>query len=203
MENTVKLLDLKPDQFLAVVYTSKKLTEELNQHIYDAFNDFDCHEMLEPYLKGCRNWSIGLYNQNYIEVSDKDDFLEAVGQHIQALATTDKVIKAYNKCQKLKQANSNLFGYTVENELRDAVLDEINQTAKYYEDLSYQVYCKETTNEQLNDWIDSEIIGCERYPFDTLVIDLTTGEVHDEQPEATIPTDQLEAIRQAVAAAQN
>lgn len=203
MENTVKLLDLKSDQFLAVVYTSKKLTEELNQRIYDAFNDFDCPEMLEPYLKGCSDWSIGLYNQNYIEVSDKDDFLEAVGQHIQALATTDKVIKAYNKCQKLKQANSNLFGYTVENELRDAVLDEINQTAKYYEDLSYQVYCKETTNEQLNDWIDSEIIGCERYPFDTLVIDLTTGEVHDEQPEATIPADKLEAIRQAVAAAQN
>lgn len=201
MENTVKLLDLKPAQFLAVVYTSKKLTEELNQRIYDAFNDFDCPEMLEPYLKGCRYWSIGLYNNNYIEVSDKDDFLEAVGQHIQALATTDKVIKAYNKCQKLKQTNSNLFGYTVENELRDAVLDEINQTAKYYEDLSYQVYCKETANEQLNEWIDSEIIGCERYPFDTLVIDLTTGEVHDEQPETTVPTDQLEAIRQAVAAA--
>lgn len=201
MENTVKLLDLKPEQFLAVVYTSKKLTEELNQRIYDAFNDFDCPEMLKPYLKGCRDWSIGLYNRNYLTVSDTDDFLEAVGQHIQALATTDKVIKAYNKCQKLKQANSNLFGYTVENELRDAVLDEINQTAKYYEDLSYQVYCKETANEKLNEWIDSEIIGCERYPFDTLVIDLTTGEVHDEQPETTVPTDQLEAIRQAVAAA--
>lgn len=201
MENTVKLLDLKPEQFLAVVYTSKKLTEELNQLIYDAFNDFDCPEMIRPYLKGCSDWSIGLYNSNYLTVGDTDDFLEAVGQHIKALATTDKVIKAYNKCQKLKQANSNLFGYTVENELRDAVLDEINQTAKYYEDLSYQVYCKETANEQLNEWIYSQIIDCESYPFDTLVIDLTTGEVHDEQPETTVEADQLEAIRKAVAAA--
>lgn len=195
MENTVKLLDLRPAQFLAAVYTSKELTDKLNNCIYEAFSDFECREMLEPYLKGCSDWSIGIYNNNYIEISDKDDFLEAVGQHIRALATTDKVIKAYNKCQKLKQANSNLFGYTVENELRGAVLDEINQTAKYYEDLSYQVYCKEIANEQLNEWIDSEIIGCERYPFDTLILDLTTGEVRDERPKTTVSADQLKATQ--------
>lgn len=195
MENTVKLLDLQPAQFLAIVYTSKELTEKLDQCIYAAFDDFEYREMIEPYAKGCSNWSVGLYNNNYIEVSDKDAFLEAVGRHIQLLATTDKVFKAYNKCQKLKHSDSNLFGYTVANELRDAVLDEINQTTKYYEDLSYQVYCKETANEQLNAWIDGEIIGCLRYPFDTLILDLTTGEVRDEQPKTTVPTDQLEAIK--------
>lgn len=196
-QTKVRLLDLAPDQFLAVCYTSKKLTKEISIAIYDSFNDF-FSEMISPYLIGVGNYNIGLYNQNYIKVTEPDEFFVAVGDHIKALATSEEVTKLYNKCQKLKDEGNNLFGYTVEKELKDAVLDEANQIAKYYEDMDYQVYWKATDDEQLNKWVDIEIIGCERYPFNTLVIDLTTGEVRDERPETTVPADQLEAIRKAM-----
>ena len=197
----VRLLDLKPEQFLAVCYTSKKLTDAIDSAIDDAFRDFEFNEMIEPYLRGVGDYSVGLYNQNYIRVYDAEEFLQAVGNHIEMLATSDRVIEVYNHAKELKDKHSNLWRYTVEIDLKNAVLDEINQIADYYEKLGFAVYSKDTTDKNLLEFVENELIGCERYPFDTFILDLTTGEVHDEQPETTVPADQLEEIRKAVAAA--
>ena len=89
----------------------------------------------------------------------------------------------------------------MENELRDALVDEAKQIASYYEDLSYQVYCKATDSDKLTDFVATNILEIEDGNFEGLEINLNTGEVYQTQPEATIPADQLEAIRQAVAAA--
>lgn len=199
----VNLLDLKPDQFLAVCYTSKKLTDAIDKEIGESWGR-DIEELIFEYLRdehGAADWSFGMFSPCHITVKDADKFLDAIAAKVKSVCATNEVIASVKHCEALRAANSNLWRYTVENELKEAVYNEAKSYCDWYEEMSMAVYNKDATNQNLLEYVESEIIGCERYPFDTLVIDLTTGEVHDEQPETTVPTDQLEAIRQAVAAA--
>lgn len=199
----VRVLDLKPDQFLAVCYTSKKLTDAIDKEIGESW-ERDIEELIFDYLRGehgAADWSFGMYSPCHLTVKDADKFLDAIAAKVKSVCATNEVIASVKHCEALRAANSNLWRYTVENELKEAVYNEAKGYCDWYEEMSMAVYNKDATNQNLLEYVENEIIGCERYPFDTLVIDLTTGEVHDEQPETTVPTDQLEAIRQAVAAA--
>lgn len=203
MTKQVKLLDLEPAQFLAVCYTNSELKDKLNTVIYDAFNDFEFGDMIKPYFKnGVRDYSIGLYNQNYFDITDEAGFMEDVADHIKELATSEPVIKAYNHCKALRDKDSNLFAYTVQTRLKEAVLAEINHIARYYEDLSYCVYCNDIEDEHILDYVDSDIIGCELWPFDEIAIDLITGEIVDYSEQTFIDEELLEQIKQAVTAAE-
>lgn len=201
----VRLLDLKPDQFLAVCYTSKKLTDAIDEEIGESwYRDID--ELILGFFHTsprAADWSFGMYEQCYLSVIDEDLFLDAVRRKVDSVCATNEVIASVKHCEALRAANSNLWRYTVKNELKNAVYREAKNYCDWYEEMSSATYRKDATNQNLLEYVESEIIGCERYPFDTLVLDLTTGEVHDEQPETTVQADQLEAIRQAVAAAQN
>lgn len=195
-----RLLDLDPTAFLLVAYQNKAYTEAIDEAI-NTYANYDFEEFITNYLDGCANYSFGLYCANYLHIQDPDRFFEAMTDKVKEIATSEKVIKAVEKCQKLKDANSNLFAYTVENELKNALADEAQQIASYYEDLSYQVYCKATNSDKLTDFVATNILEIEDGNFEGLEINLNTGEVYQTRPSATIPTDQLEAIRQAVAAA--
>lgn len=199
----VKLLDLKPDQFLAVCYTSKNLTDAIDKEIGESW-ERDIEELIFEYLRaehGAADWSFGMYSPCHLTVKDADKFLDAIAAKVKNVCATNEVVASVKHCEALRAANSNLWRYTVENELKEAVYNEAKGYCDWYEEMSMAVYNKDNTNQNLLEYVESELIGCERYPFDSLILDLTSGEVHDEQPETTVPTDQLEAIRQAVAAA--
>lgn len=200
----VRLLDLKPEQFLAVCYTSKKLTDAIDKEIGESW-ERDIEELIFGYLRGdyygAADWSFGMYSPCHLTVEDADKFLDAMANKVKMVCATNEVIASVKHCEALRAANSNLWRYTVENELKEAVYNEAKGYCDWYEEMSMAVYNKDATNKNLQEYVENEIIGCERYPFETLILDLTTGEVHDEQPETTLPADQLEAIRKAVAAA--
>lgn len=199
----VRLLCLKPDQFLAVCYTSKKLTDAIYEEIDESWNR-DIEEIIFGYVRGKRgaaDWSFGMYSPCHLTIRDADKFLDAIAAKVEDGPATNEVIASVKHCEALRAANSNLWRYTVENELREAVYNEAKGFCDWYEEISMAVHNEDTTNLNLLEYVGSEIIDCERYPFDTLTLDLTTGEVHDERPETTVQTDLLEAIRKAVAAA--
>lgn len=198
MTKQVKILSLPTEQFLAVCYSDKKYMNAIDE-VISRFADYYLDEIIVAYLEGCNGFSIGLYNQNYIKVSDPDRFFDAMTRKAEEIATSDKVIKAVEKCKKLKDANSNLFGYTVENELRDAIMDEAKSICDYYEALSYEVYSKNTSNEQLNDFVFNNIQLDEDLAFDGLVVDLETGAITDTSVQTYVGSGTLDAIKQALA----
>lgn len=197
MTKQVQILSLPTKQFLAVCYSDSRYMDAIDETITE-FAEADFNELICDYLEGC-NYSIGLYNHNYITVKDTTAFFDGMANKVEHIATSDKVIKAYNHAKALKEADSNLFGYTVENELKDAIMDEVIQIAKYYEDMQYRIYCKDTENEQLNDFVFNNIQFDVSLYFGGLVVDLETGAVTDTSVQTYIGADTLNAIKQAMA----
>ena len=193
MKKQIKLIDLTASQFLAVVYTSEKLTNKLCSQIDDSYTE-EANDSIADYLMGC-NWEFGMYTRTYLKVTDPDSFMQGIASKIEAVGATDLVVKAYKHCQKLRDTNSNLYVATIIRALVPALEREIKEQASHYEDMSYSIYCKDVTDENLQGFVDVNILGCEYTGWSNYTLDLTTGEVSDLSTVTAVEPDQLKAIK--------
>lgn len=193
---SVKLTDLPAENFLQVVFTSEKLTRELDEHFNESAN-YDFEELICTYLDGCR-YSLGTYNQNYITVESSTDFLDGIERKAKEIATSQQVLSLVKQCKALQDKGSNLFEYMVCNELKDAVLNEAEGIADYWEGISYAIYNKDASDKELKEQTQSNVLDTESYPFESMILDLTSGKVFDTIPETTITPDQLKAVAAAL-----
>ena len=161
----MKKLDSMPiDERLKLIYSSKELTEKMDSMNYE---ELDC--LLRDYLEkldGCR-YSFGMYEDNVIRVQNERDFLYSFKDIQEDFCLTDKIHNKFNQCWKLYLADSNLWRHHAEL-LADMYEEYLNEIIKYYEDVSYDIYCKEDTPGVS---VLLDLIDCNEYFSDVYVRD--------------------------------
>ena len=150
----MKKLDSMPvDERLKLIYSSKELSSKM-----DEMNSFELDNILRDYLDdldGCE-WSWEMYGGAKIRVTDERGFLVAFKAIQEDFCFSEKIHKKFQHCWKLYLADSNLLIHH-EELLADMYEEYLNETIKYYEDVSYDIYCKNDTQKvrELLDFIDS------------------------------------------------
>lgn len=129
------------DERLKLIYSSKELTKKMDRMNYQEL-DFVLNDYLRK-LDGSK-YSFGMYNQNYINVENERDFLLSFKDIQEDFCFTDKIHNKFNQCWKLYLADSNLWRHHVE-ALADMYDEYLNNTIKYYDGVSYDIYCKDDT----------------------------------------------------------
>lgn len=152
------------DERLKLIYSSKELTEKM-----DSMNYEELDSVLDDYLRKLdgSKYSFGMYNQNYINVENERDFLLSFKDIQEDFCLTDKIHKKFNQCWKLYLADSNLWRHHAEL-LADMYEEYLNETIKYYEDVSYDIYCKDDTP-AVRELLD--LMDCNEYFSDVYVRD--------------------------------
>lgn len=135
------LKELSVEDCLKAIYTSKKITSDL-----DDFIGSEVENVLREYLDGftwsCVDFSFGIYNQNYIRVKDTQLFFEQAERMTEY--ADEEVRKQYDKCKKM--VGYNLFGYEVE-QLAEKIKTMICNELEWYENISYGLYCKKVNDD--------------------------------------------------------
>jgi len=123
------LKDLNNEELIKVFHANQKLRND----IYEDMVETEMHYISEQlnYLEdGLRDWSIGIYNRNYISVSDPDKFIEAlddVERAIPILTDNDKsklkeALELREKCRNAEMYSDEY--YELKDELEE-VADEL------------------------------------------------------------------------------
>lgn len=91
---------------LNFIFSSKKLSEKLKDYIYNTEFDYineklDCFDGVD--------YSIGLYNRNYLTIKNSQKFINGVSESIYKFGCSNKLDKLYKQCEKLRYTN--LFEY--------------------------------------------------------------------------------------------
>ena len=170
----MKKLDSMPiDERLKLIYSSKELTEKMENAVY-----FNCDNELSDYLDGIKGvkYSIGMYNQNFMSLNDSGwrevydrpayDFLLSLSDLNKRLCFSDKIERKIKQCWSLYYSSSNLFEYECAR-LVDLYFDYLLATVRYYEDLSYAIHCKDEKSEKVTDLLD--LMDCNGY-FDGVYV---------------------------------
>lgn len=190
MKKSINLTNLPAHQFLAVVYTSKDLTEKLDDLIHERANE-ELNEQICTWLNGC-DYNIGLFNPNHIQVRDSYAFLDGIEEKVANVSASQRTIDIMEKCKKLRQ--SNLFDYTVKKELYEAIMEEIKQITSHFEALSYSVFCKDVTDADLTEFVNGYILELNAAPFEDYTLNLENGQLFVNKPAATVPAPALAQI---------
>lgn len=161
----MKKLDSMPiDERLKLIFSSKELTERMND-----MNSSEVDLILDDYLRkleGC-SYSFGCYADNILRVKDERDFLLSFKEIQNNFCFTDKIHNKFQQCWKLYLADSNLLRHHVE-ALADMYEEYLNETIKYYEGVSYDIYCKDDTP-AVRELLD--LMDCNEYFSDVYVRD--------------------------------
>lgn len=163
----MKLLvkDFSLDEIINYVYSSKELKDKFDKYVLDCNDDFIAE--LVDYIRGSANYSIGFYNRNYIDVKNHADFLLRMEKLANNFVISDKCYKLIDHAENLGSDN-NLFNFIVD-KLADAFLNYLNDFCEYVENISFDIFKGEITNEirdymdryVLNDYLSNVYVNCE------------------------------------------
>ncbi len=143
---------------LCLIYKSKELTERLDERIQESEMDY-ISDLLGSFSFSVADWSIGFYNQNYIDVKDDLGFLESVEEMIDVYSGSEKLLSLASQARKLWNRDSNLFSYIVK-KLCSEVYEMLKGICDFVENLCYKTYCKEEDDsllDYLDDWIFEDV----------------------------------------------
>jgi hypothetical protein len=150
-----KLTSLTNEQVLELVLASDKLKEKFESYIIDVEFDY-LEEKIRCFPQGTIRYSYGVYNNdNYLRIIENKeiDFLYGVEKSINDYGGTEKLTTLLKQCEKLR--GTNLFNYHIRKLCGMFFQEEIMDTIKHLEDLSYKIYLQDSKNEFLIDWIDA------------------------------------------------
>lgn len=148
------LNEMQGNEALAVILSTKTLSEKLSKRIYESEIEFYLGDKLRCFRDGCAEYSIGVYNTNYFCVSENSQhgFLDGVEESIRCFDSSERVKAKAKKCRKLE--GSNLFKHEVDELCRLYYEDELAPIVKFVEDCSYDIYSKDADSKNLLDYVD-------------------------------------------------
>lgn len=112
------LSELSTEELLDVIYDNSTLYERFCEIVEEDVM-FWVNEKLEFLKDSLKDWSIGLYYSNYIEVRNYYDFVNSVSDYKNTFGLSYGTVKLLSHCLKLR--GTNLFEYHAER-LKDEIL---------------------------------------------------------------------------------
>lgn len=150
------LSELSTSELLSVIEDNETLQNRLYELIEDS-SMYWVGEKLEILSNSLKDWSIGFYNYNFLDVVDYEKFVDSLVEYKGIFGLSDKAGKLLSHCLKLRW--SNLFDYYAER-LKDLILDEEfnSETDIDYNNMEYytEIYADQFDDYLIND--DGEII---------------------------------------------
>lgn len=154
--------ELSNEQLKQIVNRSNELRDELDEYIKDMEMIF-ISEKLSCVRESLANWSVGLYNQNFLRVRDYEGFVDGVEKSIKTYGASEKLEKKFHQVQKL--LHTNLFAHTAE-QLKELWLqEELQSICDYVEDCSFEL-CQGTVGEKCESYLECFFDNYEDYLFD-------------------------------------
>ena len=147
----MKLNELSIKKLFEVVSKSQTLRESFDEYVWDcewSYIDDKLHVM----KTAIDNYEIGMYNHNYIRVSDYSDFVYCARECEKWYGLSTKCEKLLSICEKLR--GTNMFGYHAKRLVDLWFKEEIQNYVDWCEDMSYEVYSG-NHNHELDDFLDS------------------------------------------------
>lgn len=170
------LNEMQSKEALAAILSTETLSEKLYNRIYSSEMDFFLDDKLRCFEGGCIDYSIGVYNPNYFNVTEDGyyNFLEGVEKSIRSFDSSERVKAKAKKCRKL--IYSNLFGHEVGELCRLYYDDELEPIVEFVENCSYDIHCKKADSTNLLDYVDLfiEDFGDKYYVEDGRVYQVAT-----------------------------
>ena len=150
------LSELSTSELLNVIEDNETLSNRLYELIEQSSMDW-VSEKLEILSNSLKDWSIGFYNYNFLDVVDYEKFVDSLVEYKGIFGQSDRADKLLSHCLKLRW--SNLFDYYAEM-LKDLILDEEfnSETDIDYNNMEYytEIYADQFDDYLIND--DGEII---------------------------------------------
>ena len=133
----MKLNDLSIEKLFEVVSKSQTLRQSFDEYVWESEFDYisDKLEIMKPAIS---NYEIGLYNHNFIRVCDYRKFVDCARECEESFGLSTKCEKKLSLCEKLR--DKNLFEYHAKIFSEMWFNEEIQDTVKWCEDMSYKVY---------------------------------------------------------------
>lgn len=132
-----KFSEMNLQELEQIVNRSKEMRDKLEDYIQTCEFDYISDKMrcIKPSL---RDWSIGFYNQNFINVKDYNDFLDCVIDCKKSFGASDRMEKKISQCEKLR--GTNLFEYHCKQLEEMFMEDEIKCVCDFVEDCGMELY---------------------------------------------------------------
>lgn len=150
------LSELSTSELLNVIEDNETLSNRLYELIEQSAMDW-VGEKLEVIRNSLKDWSIGFYNYNFLDVVDYEKFVDSLVEYKGIFGLSDKADKLLSHCLKLRW--SNLFEYYAER-LKDLILDEEfnSETDIDYNNMEYytEIYADQFDDYLIND--DGDIV---------------------------------------------
>ncbi len=168
----VELSKIDTKEFLSVVFKHEELRDKLYECIYNSEFNY-LNEKLDCFNLSCADWSIDVYNSNYLCVKDSSGFLSCVQDSISKFGCSDYLQKMVDHAERLE--GTNLFEYYVKVVGSIYFQEELQTTCDWLEDISFVIYCKDVEKFIKNYSLDS--VKCLQDSFDGYVLNDETQEV--------------------------
>lgn len=153
------LSELSTSELLNVIEENDSLSNRLYELIEQS-SMYWVGEKLEIIRNSLKDWSIGFYNYNFLDVVDYEKFVDSLVEYKGIFGLSDKADKLLSHCLKLRW--SNLFDYYAER-LKDLILDEefnsetdINNNDKETMEYYTEIYADQFDDYLIND--DGDIV---------------------------------------------
>ncbi|EIS9524179.1 hypothetical protein KWL52_006820 [Clostridioides difficile] len=160
-----KIADLNREELKRVYKTNSKLREYIRKD-YEENQMYIVSQTLDYFRSSLANYSIGLYNNNYINIRNKDRFLEGV-------------IRA-NSDYKLFHNNDDTILYetiAIQNELQHTDYDEENY--KILEN-KFNLMIEELKENVLKEFNNMTMQESESYLFEAFTMTYVDDEINDD-----------------------
>ena len=157
-----KFTEMNLQEIEQIVNRSKELRDQLESYIQECEMDF-ISDKLFPVKNSLSDWSIGFWDQNYINVKDYHDFVAGVRSSVKSFGCSDRLEKLLSQCEKLE--GTNLFFHQVRLLKTMWLEDEIQSICKYVEDAGFELYLGKV-GEKSRDYLEGFIMIYENYLYD-------------------------------------
>lgn len=146
--------ELTKDELTKVYHANKKLREDIKNDIIDT-EMFYISEQLDYIRDSLSDWSIGIYDHNYITVDDNVKFIEGMEEMDKSIPVfSDKQMEQLSLAIKLKNEyiNEDIYSdryYELEEELERSAKNIANMLAETYTKTLNSLYKEENQIEYL------------------------------------------------------
>lgn len=138
----MKRLDSLPTKkIIELIYTSRELTSMLDNDNYCMYND-EMEEYLYSMKDSGASITGGMYEKTRLSLVNPEKFFEYCSRYTDMI--DDEFDRQYRKCIHLKK--SNLFSFEV-GRLGFMLCRHLDNIAEFYENIGYDIYRKEVTEE--------------------------------------------------------
>jgi hypothetical protein len=145
----MKLNDLSSKKLFEVVSASQTLRNSFDEYVWECEWDY-ISDKLTAMKSAIKNYEIGMYNHNFITISDYESFVYYARECEKMFGLSTECEKKLSQCEKLM--GTNLFYHHAKMLSALWFKEEIQDVVKWCEDVSYAVYSG-TYNSDIDDYL--------------------------------------------------